>query len=266
MYLDLRWLILIASTSLAFSSLSPIIAVRKLNFFASALPHASLLAIALGYLFSTVVGGNPTTLAILLSIPISFLQIYLVQRGIDEDTATSVFVAFTTSMSIAVIYYILTKYPAQVSLWSYVLGDPLLSTWEDIAYALAVSLGVAASSIILYDKEVLIGVDRDYAMLIGINVKLHDYIVVTLLTVASVGLLRVVGFVIEHVVLLLPSAIALVLAKNSREALWISVAVSIASGLAGLLIAVSFDLAPSATFGLILFIIYLIALIRGERT
>jgi len=109
---------------------------------------------------------------------------------------------------------------AQVSLWSYILGDPLLSTWSDVAYALVVSAAVAALSIILYRKEVLIGVDRDYAMLIGLNVKLHDYAVVTLLTVASVGLLRVVGFVLEHVVLLLPSAIAVSIARNSRDVLW----------------------------------------------
>jgi len=263
MYLDPRWLILIASTSIAFSSLSPIVTVRKLNFFASALPHASLLSIALGYMLSAITGFDPTTLAIVISVPLSFLQMYLVQRGVDENIATSVFVAFTTSASVAAMYYILTKFPAQVSLWSYILGDPLLSTWSDVAYALAVSAAVAALSVVLYRKEVLIGVDRDYAMLIGLNVRLHDYAVVALLTVASVGLLRVVGFVLEHVVLLLPSAIAVSIARDSRDVLWMSIVVSMFSGIVGLVVALALDIAPSATFGLTLFAVYLATLARG---
>ncbi|MGC9146346.1 MAG: metal ABC transporter permease [Infirmifilum sp.] len=266
MYLDLNWVIVIMSTSLAFSALSPIISARRLNFFASSLPHAALLSIALGYMMSIFLAGDPTLWAVIVSIPLSYLQMYLVHRGVDENTATSVFVAFTTSASVAALYYILTMFPAKVSLWSYILGDPLLASWEDTVNAAVTSIALILLTLAFYEKEVLIGVDRDYAMLNGINAKLHDYFVITLLTVASVGLLRVVGFVIEHVVMLLPAAIAATSARNSREVLLISMLSSAFSGFMGLLLAIYMNIAPSAAFGLILFTLYLIFLvIKGEK-
>lgn len=266
MYLELSWILVIAASSLAFSALSPIIFARRLNFFASSLPHAALLSVSLGYILSVVLSGGPTLWAILVSIPLSYLQTYLIQKGVDENTATSVFVAFTTSASIAAIYYILTMFPSKVSLWSYILGDPLLATWEDAMEAAAISLILTALCLLFYEKEVIIGVDRDYARLNGINVNLHDYLVVTLLTVASVGLLKIVGFVIEHVVMLLPAAIASMVARNSREMLWISIITSLVAGVMGLLLAVIMNIAPSATYGLLLVTIYLFSLmLGGER-
>ncbi|MEZ0346649.1 MAG: metal ABC transporter permease [Infirmifilum sp.] len=266
MFIDPSWVIVIVSSSLAFSALSPIITARRLNFFASSLPHSALLSVSLGYLASYLLKGDPAFWAILISVPLSYLQTFLIQRGVDENTATSVFVAFTTSASVASLYYILTMFPSQVSLWSYILGDPLLVAWEDVVKAAIISLTLTALCILIYEKEVMIGVDREYAQLNGINVRFHDYLVITLLTVASVSLLRIVGFVIEHVVMLLPSAIALTVARNSHEMLWISIASALLSGILGLFVAVAVNLAPSAAFGLVLVTIYLVSLYTsGDR-
>jgi ABC-type Mn2+/Zn2+ transport system permease subunit len=262
-YLDPRWFAVMLGSAAAFSALSPLVYARRFNFFAASLPHAALLAAALGYVAAALLGGSPAAWAVLLSLPPSLLLVLLLHKGVSEDSATSAFVAFTTSAGVAAVYYVLTSFPARVSLWSYILGDPLLAGWEDAALAVAVAALSIAASLLLLQKEVSIGLDSDFSSLSGIRVKLHDYALAALLTLVSVSLLRAVGFVVEHVALLLPAAISSRLARNTREFLALSVLPSLAAALLGLLLAVQLNLAPAAAYGFVLLAAYLISLLRG---
>jgi len=264
-YLDPRWFAVMLGSAAAFSALSPLVYARRFNFFAASLPHSALLAVALGYVAAAFLGGNPAAWAVLLSLPPSLLLVLFLHKGVSEDSATSAFVAFTTSAGVAAVYYVLTSFPARVSLWSYILGDPLLASWEDAALAVAVGAFSLAVSLLLHSKEVSIGLDRDFSSLSGIRVKLHDYILAALLTLVSVSLLRAVGFVVEHVALLLPAAISSRIAGNSREFFVFSVITSLAAALLGLLLAVQLNLAPAAAYGFVLLAVYLISLLKGGR-
>ncbi|ABL77533.1 metal ABC transporter permease [Thermofilum pendens] len=264
MYIDPRWLIVILGSSVSFSVLSPVIHARRLNFFAATLPHSSLLAVSLGYLLSFLLGYSPTLWAIPISVALSFLLVVLIHRGVSEDSATSAFVSFSVSASVAAMYYILTKFPSEVSLWSYILGDPLLVTWEDVAVTVVVTAVATLSTLLIYMKEVVIGLDRDFSQLLGINVNLHDYLVVFVLTLVSISLLKVVGFVLEHVVLLLPATVSVQLAKSAKEFLGYSLLVSTVSGLLGLFTSIYANVAPSAMYGFVMLGLYLAVLLRGE--
>jgi len=262
-YLDPRWLAVMLGSAAAFSALSPLVYARRFNFFAASLPHSALLAAALGHAAAALLGGSPAAWAALLSFPPSLLLVFSLHRGVSEDSATSAFVAFTASAGVAAVYYVLTSFPARVSLWSYVLGDPLLAGWEEAALAVAVGLASLAASSLLLPKEVSIGLDRDFSSLSGVRVKVHDYLLAALLTLVSVSLLRAVGYVVEHVALLLPGAISSRLARNSREFFALSVLPSLAAALLGLLLAVQLNVAPAATYGFVLLAAYLISLLRG---
>lgn len=263
MYLDPRWFIVMLGSAAAFSALSPLIHARRFNFFAASLPHSALLAVALGHVAAAFLGGSPAAWAVLLSLPPSCLLVLLLHRGASEDSATSAFVAFTSAASTAAVYYVLTSFPARVSLWSYILGDPLLASWEDAALVVAVGAVSLAASALLHPREVSIGLDSSFSSLSGIRVKLHDYALALLLTLVSVSLLRAVGFVVEHVALLLPAAISSKLARNSREFFALSVLPSLAAAALGLLLAVQLNLAPAAAYGFVLLAVYLISLLKG---
>ena len=265
MYLDPRWFAVMLGSAAAFSALSPLVYARRFNFFAASLPHSALLAVALGYVAAAFLPGSPAAWAVLLSLPPSLLLVLFLHKGVSEDSATSAFVAFTTSAGVAAVYYVLTSFPARVSLWSYILGDPLLASWEDAVLAVAVGAVSLAASLLLIPKEVSIGLDRDFSSLSGIRVKLHDYILAALLTLVSVSLLRAVGFVVEHVALLLPAAISSRIARNSREFYAFSVLPSLAAALLSLLLAVWLNVAPAAAYGFVLLAVYLISLLEGGR-
>ena len=265
LYIDLRWIIVIFSAGMSFAVLSPMIAARKLYYFASSLPHAALFAAVVGYPLAVVFGGDPAIWAIVVGVPLSYIVIYLVQRGVEEDVATAVFVSFAVSASVAAIYFVLTHYAVQTSLWSYILGDPLLASWGDTYFGLVIMAVSLALTLPFYREHVLIGFDRDFAEVSGIKTRLYDYMVVTALTIAAVGFLKIVGFVVEHVMLLLPASLALNLSKTSFQALYISVLASLSASLVGLFLSILVDAAPSAVIGFILLLGYIVSLIAGGK-
>lgn len=265
MSLDPRWIIVMLGSSIAFGSLSPLAHARRLNYFASSLPHSALLSVALGLVASIHLGGHPAAWAVVISLLLSYFMIHLIHRGVSEDSATSVFVSFTAAGSVAAIYYVLTSIPVRVSLWSYILGDPLLASWDDALLTAAIGAATFIVSRLLLMREMLIGLDSEFAVASGMRVKFHNYSLATLLTIASVSLLRSVGFVVEHVALLLPSALAAQIAGSAKEFFAVSVASSAAAGLIGLLLSRALNASPAAMMGFTLLGMYVLSLLLGGR-
>uniref|UniRef100_A0A7C3SM80 Metal ABC transporter permease n=1 Tax=Thermofilum pendens TaxID=2269 RepID=A0A7C3SM80_THEPE len=260
--MDVRWFLVMGSAALALSSMSPIVAARRLGFFASALPHSALLAVSVGYALSRVLSLDPFVCSIILSLPVSYTFTFLLHRGVDTEVATSVFVAFTSSSSVAAMYLVLTRFPAEMSLWSYILGDPLLVSWSDTLAILLLAAVLTTLAVSVYKVELMVGLDVDFARVSGVRVELRDYLLTTMLTLASVGMLRVVGFVVQHVAILLPAAIGTRLARNTGQFMLVSITLSILAGILSIALALVVDIPPSALYGLLLMIAYVLSLLR----
>jgi len=248
-------------SALIYGFLSPLIAARRLYFLSAASVHLALLAVVLAIPLSRIV-MNEYLWSIFIGLLLIYTVGYVIHRGIDPDMATAVFVSFSASLTVIAMYFILMNYQLEVNLWSLILGDPLLVSWEDIGYISIVAIITSVAVILTYKEQVYIGVEKDKAILSGINVKLYDWLVYTLLGIATIALIKIIGFVLEHVLILLPSTISMLIARNSRDALIISITVSFISNLTGLYIAVLVNQAPSGVIGLILFTIYLLALLK----
>ncbi len=260
MYVDPRWLIVVVSASIVYGLLSSIIAARRLFFLAGALPHSALLAAVLAIIASKTIGGGAELWALAISIVLVSSIALLISKGVEPDSATAIFVSFSVSSTAIGIYYVLTMFPVETSLWAYILGDPLLVTWRDVNYMVIVSLAILALIVPFLREHILIGVDRDFVKLSGVKVVVYDTIFMVSLALATVGLLRAVGFVVEHVMLLLPGTIAAMVARNSRSAVLLGLIVSMISGVAGLVVSILTGFAPSGVIGLILLSVYVVSL------
>jgi len=261
-----RWVLVMLSAALAYGSLSSIVSARRLYFLASASPHSALLAVVLSIPLARELGLlDEYGWAIISSILLIYTVGYTIHRGADPDTATATFVALTASTSVLAIYYVLTSYPLETDITALIIGDPLLTRWNDVLYAIGIGVFSIACVLLTYRENVFMGIDLDSARLTGLKTSIYNLLVFTLLALTTVGLLRIVGFVLEHVLILLPAAIASSVAMSSRQAFFISIFSSIIASLAGLYVAILFNLSPAGTTGLILFIIYLISLIASRR-
>lgn len=243
-----KWILTVTLTSVMYGSISPLVYARRLQFLSAGSSHMALLAVLIA-LFLPLPFYITSTLIVLLLI---YAVGYAISRGVDPDTATSIAISLTASLSVLTMYYILTIYEIKSDIWAFILGDPLLTTWSDILFLSLISLIVILTSYLTYREQFHIGFDRDCAAL-SINVRIYDILFYTILAVSTISMLKIVGFVLQHVLILLPCAIAMGFVRGARSLMIFSTSISIFSSILGLLISIAFDLSPSGMIGLVMF-------------
>ena len=256
--MPITWLLVFVSTALLYGSLSPSIASRRLFFLSTASSHMALFAVALGIIMYRVSGLlNEFVWAVALAVVTINVVGYMIRCGVDPDVATSIAVALSASGSVVATYYVLTAYSIQYNLWSIILGDPLLTKLSDAVAISVISVAVSLIAVSMHKHNVYFGIDPDYVKLSTSKIALYDTVFYTALAVASVALLKAVGFILEHILLTLPAIIASNIASSSREALLLSILVSVASSLLGLVASVYLNIAPASGIGFIILGIYI---------
>ena len=266
-YMPLTWFVVFAFSSLLYGFISPVIAARKLFFLATEAPHMALFSVVLGIVvYKTTSLLNEFLWALIISIILINVVGHLIRAGVDPDVATSVMVSLTASGSVVATYYVLTFYSVQYNLWAFILGDPLLVTSQEALQLTIVAVASALATLYMYMFGVYMGVDLDHTKLSARNIWLYDTAIYTLLGISSVALLKIVGFVLEHVLLTLPAIIASNVSSSSREALYTSVASAVASSFLGLLLSTKVNIAPAGGIGFITLSIYLIARVLSVKS
>jgi len=140
----------------------------------------------------------------------------------------------------------------------------LLVTWEDVIYTTLISVITLIMIIPFLKEHALIGIDRDFVKLSGVNISFYDAIAVISLAIGIVGMLRVVGFILEHIMILLPGVITASIAKSYRSFLIYASIISLIGGLGGLVLSIMTSLAPSGCIGLLMLSFYVVAIRRGR--
>ncbi|MCD6301355.1 MAG: metal ABC transporter permease [Staphylothermus sp.] len=262
---NLAWIMVMLSAAVAFGSLSSLVSMRKLYFLAGATPHAALFAITLSIPLTKLLGvGNSSMYSILLGILLVYIVGFSIYKGINSDIATAVFVGITASGSVITAYYVLTYFPVEYDLTALIMGDPLLSSMEQAFISAVLASIVLITVLLTYREQLSLGIDRESAILSGLRIELYDAIVFTVLGLVTISMLRIVGYILEHILVLLPSSIAVMSAKSAREALYISIISALTSSLLGLHIGMILNISPSGLTGLILLLFYIISLV-GKR-
>jgi len=249
-----EWTAVMIGAGLAYGSLSPVLHSRRLLFMAGSAPHAVLAATALGAILSSVTGAGLSASSILIGTLLVYTAGYMVYRGMDPDVSASLLAGYTASLSVIGLY--LASSMGAISVSGVIIGDPLLASRVEALAVLLLGITLfilvtATSSISSY-----IGVDRDDAILSGSMVWLYDLTLYTILALSTVALIRVIGFVLEHVLLLIPGSLILPVVRGSREATLAGGLLGLSTGLAGLYIGGLAGLPPAAVSGLVLMAAY----------
>lgn len=260
------WFLTILFSAILYGALSPLISARRIYFLAAEAPHISLLSVALGIIFYNVLPIlSEFSWALVLSLILIYVIAFAIRWGLDPDVVTSATVAFTASSSIIAISYVLSKYSIRYNLWSVILGDPLLTTRDELYVLIGIALIVFFTVLYIFKISIYIGIDTDYTKLHGIKLIFYDIVLFTFIGLASIALLKIIGFVLEHVLLLLPSLIAINLTEGSYKVLYISILSSIFSSILGLLVSIYLNIAPAGGVGIVAFIFYFVTLILKVR-
>ena len=248
-------------SAIVFGIVSPLITARRLFFLAVESTHMALLAASLSIvLLNTTQIGNEFLWATVVGLAIIYAIGFAIHKSYDPDIVTSIATAATVSGSVMAMYIVLTRYSVGYSLWSIILGDPLLITWRDIAILAPVSAIIVVISLAVYKVVIYIGVDRDGARLVFRHIYLYDLLFFTALALTAIVLLKVVGYVVEHVLLLLPAIAAMNMVEGGRNIMLASICLSVISSMVGFTTSLFTGIAPASAVGFIMLAIYILSL------
>ncbi|WP_440059121.1 metal ABC transporter permease [Thermogladius sp. 4427co] len=245
------------SATLSFSILSIIVAYRRLFYLAAEMPHVSFLAVTIGILVSYYIArGMEIPISIAIGLALVYVVGYMIHKRIEPSIATSIFVGSATSLSVIAAYFVLTRIPVAYSITSLIIGDPLLVGFSDILACIIILIITLTAFVLTYHEQASIGLDEVAVRIAGVDTRIYNFIAYTLLGLNTVGMLKIAGYIMEHVFILMPPAIAFALSKSYKGAVYSAVLSGIFSSLLGLHLSIVFNLAPSGTAGLIMLLLY----------
>lgn len=214
---------------------------NKMAFFSDALGHSAFTGIALGVLLGI---GNEMISLIAFGVFLALVITRVKNKGhASSDTVISVF----SSASMAVGLLILS-YGGEFSKYSsYLVGDILSVSSGEILALFITLVCVCVIWAFIYNKLLIISVNRELAASRGIKTTLYENIFVVVVAVVVMISIKWVGILLINSLLILPAAAARNIAKNSRQYLALSVAISLVSSVAGLLISFYGETSAGAT-------------------
>ncbi len=214
---------------------------NKMAFFSDALGHSAFTGIALG-----VILGIHNELISLIAFGV-FLALVITRvknKGkASSDTVISVF----SSTCIAVGLLVLSYGGGFAKYSSYLVGDILSVSPKEIVGLFVALVIVIIIWCFIYNKLLVISVNRELAASRGIKTAVYENIFVVLVAVVVMISIKWVGILLINSLLILPAASARNVAKNSRQYLLASVLISVICSVAGLIISFYFDTSAGAT-------------------
>jgi ABC-type Mn2+/Zn2+ transport system permease subunit len=178
------------------------------------------------------------------------------QRGLDRDT--SVGVVITSAFGLGALLALMPDSPPGIQ--ELLFGDVLAVTRHDLLVTALIALPVLALLWVLHERLLAVGFDRSTARAIGIAPRPVELAVMLLVAAAVVVSVQALGSLLVVAVLVAPAACARLLAHRLTTMLWVSVAVAIAGGVAGLYVSYYAGTAGGASIALCLVGAYLAAM------
>ncbi len=230
---------------------------NKMAFFSDALGHSAFTGIALGVLLGI---ENEIVSLIAFGVFVALLITKVKNKGnTSSDTVISVFSSSSVAIGLLVLSYggSFTKYN------SYLVGDILSVTTGEIISLLITLVAVCIIWALIYNKLLIISVNRELAASRGIRTALYENIFVVMVAVVVMLSIKWVGILLINSLLILPAASARNIAKNSRGYLAGSVVISTVCAVAGLIISFYSGTSAGATIvtvsSVVFFITYIIS-------
>jgi zinc transport system permease protein len=251
--------------SISFGIIGTFVVVRRISYIAGAISHCVLAGIGGGLYLQTVVGISWFT-PIIGAVIVALLAALILARvsrhkGQREDSVIGAL--WAGGMSIGFLFIAVT--PGYFDPMSYLFGNILLITKNDIFFVIALDLVILAVVSVFYNKLLAICFDEEYTQLRGVHTQWLYLLLLCLTALTIVLLVRIVGIIMVIALLTLPAAIAGNFAAGIRQMMLIATLLCALFIVAGLGISFSLDLPSGSVIILIATVTYLLSLYFGRR-
>ncbi len=217
------------------------VVLKKMSFIGDGIAHSAFGGVALGLL----IGVNTTLAAVIFAWIIAMMiGISKKHTKTSEDALIGIFFAFC--MALGVIFIGFNKaYNADI--FGYLFGDILAVTNADIYSIAGVSAVVLLAVFVFYKDLLFFTFDEEGAKVSGINTDFIYFLLLTLISFTIVVSIKVVGIILAVAFLIIPASTALLLTRDFKKLIYISVVISVISTVAGFIFSYVFNLASGAS-------------------
>jgi zinc transport system permease protein len=247
-------LVAVILVSPLFALMGTLVVNNRMAFFSDAIGHASLTGIGLGVLL----GLADPLLALVGFALLLGLGILAIQRLTRASMDT--IISLSMSFSIALGVVMLSRGGNFNRYSHYLIGDLLSITPRDISWLFLTVVLVGGGILFYYNRILLIGLNDSLARSRGLNAWWTQVLFVASIVMVVTMNLSWVGILIINSLLILPAAAAHNIARNTRQYVLLAMAVSLASGIVGLLISYYAGTASGATIVLVAMGFFLLTL------
>jgi len=226
--------------------------LRRMTMLGDAISHAVLPGIALGFL---VTGSRAAPVMLVGAALFGLLTTYLVQAleraGVREDAGTGVTYTALFALGVALI----SAFAGHVHLdLDHVLyGEIALAPWDHwllgevnlgprALWTMGAVFAVDLAAVVVFYKELKIcAFDPQMAGALGLNVTAFHYLLMTLVSITTVGAFDAAGAILPVAMLVIPGAAAYLLTDRLSRMLVLAVGLGVLCSVLGYLLATATD-------------------------
>jgi len=226
------------------------VVVKKISFLTGGIAHSVLAGMGMAYFYNASPIMGAMIAALFSSILIGWINLRWKEH---EDVLIAAF--WSAGMAIGILF--LSRTPGyNVDLMSYLFGNILLITSNDLWLMLLLDLLVLSVVLICY-KQFLVSVfDEEFARLRGINTELFYILLLCLISITIVILIQLVGLILVISLLTLPAAIANQYVTSLYKMFFLSAVICTAISISGVAISYEPDLPTGSVIVLLACVSY----------
>lgn len=237
-----------------FGILGTSVVSNRMSFFSDAIGHSALTGIALGVIFGI---RDVTISMILFSVLLGFAIISVKIKGkSSSDTIIGVF----SSTAVALGIVLLSAGGNFGKYQKYLVGDILSIQPKEILLLIFSALVLLAVWFFFYNKMLLVSMHPVFAKSRGIKTFLIEQIFALLTAVIVTVSIRWTGLLVINSLLVLPAAASRLVSRSTGRYTFVSVLISLVSGITGLALSYIFNTASGASIVLVNAVLFMACL------
>jgi zinc transport system permease protein len=217
------------------------VVTKRMAFFSQAIGNAAMTGVAIGVLLGESYTEPYVSMfgfCILFGLVLNYTK---GRTRISSDTLIGVFLSISLAVGASLLLFVSARVNTHI-LEAVLFGSVLTVSDTDMNVLLVVTIGVVAVGVPLFNRLLLASFNPSLAEVRGVRVQLLEYVFVVMITLLTVACLKIVGAVLVEALLLIPAAAARNLIRSMRGFVFLSMAISTVSCIAGVLIPMEFDL------------------------
>ncbi|MGY1593118.1 metal ABC transporter permease [Geodermatophilus sp. SYSU D00708] len=201
---------------------------RRLSLLGDGLGHVALTGVAIGVLTSTAPVGTALVAAVLGAVLIELVR----ARGrTSGDVALAVL--FYGGIAGGVVLLSLAPRGQATNLESYLFGAITTTSTADVVVFAVITVVVLGVVWLLGQRLYAVSDDEEYARAVGLPVLALNVVLAALVASTVVLSMRVVGLLLISALMIIPSAIAQLLARSFRQTVYLACAIGLVVSVAG---------------------------------